>query len=74
MFQWLSNHRRKKLMRAPFPSAREEIVQHNLLITVCWMVPLTAHLRCKDRTEYRNWVKICSCEYFRLQHEVKDGR
>jgi Mlc titration factor MtfA (ptsG expression regulator) len=30
MFQWLSNHRRKKLMRAPFPPAWEEIVQHNV--------------------------------------------
>ncbi|MGD0021979.1 MAG: M90 family metallopeptidase [Smithellaceae bacterium] len=30
MFQWLANHRRKKLTAAPFPPAWEEIVQHNV--------------------------------------------
>jgi Mlc titration factor MtfA (ptsG expression regulator) len=30
MFQWLANRRRKKLTQVPFPSAWEEIVQHNV--------------------------------------------
>jgi len=30
MFHWLSDHRRKKLTEAPFPSAWEEIARSNV--------------------------------------------
>jgi Mlc titration factor MtfA (ptsG expression regulator) len=45
MFQWFSNHRRKKLMRPPFPPAWEEIVQHNVAHYCMLEDPERAHLR-----------------------------
>jgi len=45
MFQWLANHRRKKLTAVPFPPAWEEIVQHNVAHYCMLEDAERAHLR-----------------------------
>jgi MtfA peptidase len=45
MFQWFANHRRKKILEAPFPPAWEEMLQHNVAHYCMLTDAERAHLR-----------------------------
>ena len=56
MLQWLANRRRKKILKAPFPPAWEEILQHNV-----------AHycmLEDEERTRLRALIQVFIAEKY----------
>lgn len=70
MFQFIRNYRRRRILRSPFPTAWDEIIQRN--------VPLAEHLDLGQKQRLRARVKVFvaeknweGCDGFEITDEVK---